>query len=60
MCGARGERSQTQTMQKVGYQVVEMGHFSNTVPGKISPPKMIIDKFYDSNKYGQYLHFVCQ
>lgn len=41
-------------------KIIKKGRCGKNFPGKLSPPIYIIDKFFDSNKYGQYLFFVCE
>ncbi len=45
---------------KTGLKILKKGRCGKNFPGPISPPKKIIDRYFDSMKYGQYLFFVCE
>jgi len=47
-------------LTKAGLRVLKKGRCGKNFPGKISPPRKIIDHYFNSMKYGQYLFFVCE
>lgn len=47
-------------LSKTGLQILKKGRCGKNFPGKLYPPKIITNRYFDSMKYGQYLFFVCE
>jgi len=46
-------------LENAGFQIIKKGYCGKDFPG-FEPPEFIVDKFFDSSKYGSFFYFICR
>jgi len=48
-----------QMLEKAGFKILQKGYCGKEFPGRVRLPRYIVDKYFNSMKYGSYFFFVC-
>jgi len=46
-------------LENAGVEIIKKGYCGKDFPG-FEPPEFIVDKFFDSSKYGSFFYFICR
>ena len=50
---------QLQEILKKKFTILEKGRSGRDFPSFLHPPKFLVEKYFNSNKYGRFLYFIC-